>query len=1013
MPRKKNKRTIMEMKKTWVLALALASTLAAAGGQNNYSAETVKKVEQIVSATLPQNLRIGSVKVKQMSDSAGKVWVNLAENYSHASFAPTDVSSIESQVKSMLGTKNKVVLLINGAKATDYFFGYDKKYARRHAPFVTEVDAYKHCKSGLDGNIVALWQSHGRYYDAGLNRWEWQRPRLFQTVEDLYPTSYVLPFLMPMLENAGAYVWNPRERDTHTAEVIVDNDGFLAQKGYYERQGAKPWTDGGKGFAYKQKVYKDYDNPFADGTYRKAATTDNQSKASWANWSADIPEDGEYAVYVSYRTLPNSCEDATYTVYYDGDKRTFKVNQKMAGGVWVYLGTFPLKKGMNEHVVTLSNYSKQKNRVVTADAVKIGGGMGNVARRPAANTPEARKKSKGLGWWCSLAKDGVNYEYVTSGYPRFAEGSRYFLQWSGFPDSVYSVTHGLSDYADDFRSRSEWVNYLAGGSQALPQRKGLGVPLDLSFAFHTDAGVTPDERIFGTQGIYRCNDFSKYADGTPRIISRDLCELVTDQIVNDLRAQFEPNWTSRGMTQENLYEIRVPEIPGMLMELLSHQNFADMRYGLDPNFRFAVSRAMYKGILKFIAKRDHRAYVVQPLAVNSFAITPTANAGKFVLSWKPTADSLETTAVAKEYEVQERIGGKGAFVRIAVVKDTKLEVEVNDNKLHSYRVVAMNEGGRSFPSETLSLGVAQQSKGTVMVVNGFTRVSAPDWIDEGHYAGFTDEIDHGVPFGQEVNYVGAQYELDRNNKWRGDDSGGWGASRGDYEGKVIVGNTFDYPRVHGKSIMKAGYSFVSASAKAVDDGVVALDPKAYVAVDMLFGKQKEVKNGRGYYPNRYKTFTPGLIKAVEQYCNGGGNVMVTGSYVATDIWKKADAKQEEKDFAQKVLGYKWGSDRISKTGRVFINPTAISQFAATENLTFNNELNDKCYCVESPDAIYRGNDNSTIIMRYEENNKSAAIACRQNGYKTVVMGFPFETVNGAETRDALMAKILGFFAKAK
>ena len=80
-----------------------------------------------------------------------------------------------------------------------------------------------------------------------------------------------------------------------------------------------------------------------------------------------------------------------------------------------------------------------------------------------------------------------------------------------------------------------------------------------------------------------------------------MCQhVVTDQIVTDLRAQFEPNWTSRGMTQENLYEIRVPEIPGMLMELLSHQNFADMRYGLDPNFRFAVSRAMYKGILKFI-----------------------------------------------------------------------------------------------------------------------------------------------------------------------------------------------------------------------------------------------------------------------------------------------------------------------------------------------------------------------------------------------------------------------------
>ena len=34
----------------------------------------------------------------------------------------------------------------------------------------------------------------------------------------------------------------------------------------------------------------------------------------------------------------------------------------------------------------------------------------------------------------------------------------------------------------------------------------------------------------------------------------------------------------------------------MLLELLSHQNFADMRYGSDPRFKFLVSRAIYKGI---------------------------------------------------------------------------------------------------------------------------------------------------------------------------------------------------------------------------------------------------------------------------------------------------------------------------------------------------------------------------------------------------------------------------------
>lgn len=91
-------------------------------------------------------------------------------------------------------------------------------------PLVTRVDAPE-APAGLDGAHIALWQSHGRYFDSKDARWKWQRGRLFGTVEDLYPQAYVLPFLVPMLENAGANVLLPRERDTMTAEIIVDNDG--------------------------------------------------------------------------------------------------------------------------------------------------------------------------------------------------------------------------------------------------------------------------------------------------------------------------------------------------------------------------------------------------------------------------------------------------------------------------------------------------------------------------------------------------------------------------------------------------------------------------------------------------------------------------------------------------------------------------------------------------------------------------------------------------------------------
>ena len=121
----------------------------------------------------------------------------------------------------------------------------------------------------------------------------------------------------------------------------------------------------------------------------------------------------------------------------------------------------------------------------------------------------------------------------------------------------------------------------------------------------------------------------------------------------------------------------------------------------------------------------------------------------------------------------------------------------------------MNDVGRSFPSETLSLGEAAGSQGDVLVVNGFTRVSAPDWFDGPDRAGFDDNKDHGVPYIQQINYLGSQYEFRRSLEWKDDDAPGFGSSRSDHETMNVAGNTFDYPAVHGEALMNAGYSFVS------------------------------------------------------------------------------------------------------------------------------------------------------------------------------------------------------------
>ena len=987
-------------------------------GAQDFGRNEINAVEHLVQSSLQKHMEIGKVKVNSMVSDGNTIVVDLNENFGQAPFTHESVAMLKNDIKQQLGSEyanSDVKITIQGNDIELYFADFDESYSRKHGSFITPQDPNRHYGKGLDKNVIALWQSHGWYFEPTLNRWEWQRGRLMQTVEDMYTQSYVVPFLIPMLENAGAYVWDARERDTHSVAVVVDNDGAHAQNGYTDANGKKKWNTGAEnGFAYLEKEYKDFENPFVTGTFRQVESVKDNKKLSTAHWDVDMPEAGEFALYISYKSLPNSVNDARYTVNDLSGAHEYDVDQTMGGGVWVYLATVQLKKGLNKDVVVLSNLSKDDKRMVTADAVKVGGGIGNIVRKVAPYTEENLAIAKENGDEKYLAKPGVNYKYVPCGNrPWFTIGSRYYLQWAGFPHEVYSTSQGINDYVDDYRSRGEWVNYLAGGSDVLPNRAGLKIPVDLSLAFHTDAGTTNDDGIIGTLGIYctmkNGKSFGTYENGTSRQLSRLYTDLVMKEICNDIRAKYEPNWTRRGLRDASYYEARVPEVPAMLLELLSHQNFADMKYGLDPAFRFDVSRAIYKGMLKFIAQRDHRDYVVQPLPVNSFAIRPLQDKGEFLLSWKPTADTQSDSADPTKYIVLERKGEGAGFVEIATTKGTEYLVEIKDNEIHSYKIIALNEGGRSFPSEVLSCGVAPGSKGTVMVVNGFTRVSAPDWFDAGTIAGFADEKDHGVPYMQQINYVGPQFEFNRSLDWRDDDAGGFGASRSSYEKQVVAGNTFDYPAIHGKAIMKAGYSFVSSSVKAVEDKEIYL--KGFKVVDFIMGKQKEVPNGSGYYPSRFKIFSNGLIDAIRDFTAQGGSLLMTGAYVGSDVWDKKNVNYMETNLAENVLGYKWLTDQASQSGEVTTVPSQFQELTDGLNFTFVNKLNDRFYAVESPDAITPSDDMGATIMRYSENNIPAGIASDRGSYRTVVLGFPFETIKDEDARESLMSDVLKFLNK--
>ena len=877
---------------------------------------------------------------------------------------------------------------------------------------------------GLSGKHIVLWHSHGRYFEQGFDRWEWQRATLFQTVEDMYTQSYVLPYLAPMLENAGAYVLMPRERDVQRNEVVVDNDrswitegpvdlgGGLRGRGVLSESGR--WQDAGVGFADPKQTYTGVENPFTMGTARMVETAATFAKSGIASteWTPDIPERGEYAVYVSYKSLPNSTSAACYTVNHLGGSTRFIVNQKMGGGTWIYLGTFEFAEGEGGSV-TLDNrtpegYKHTAGNVVTADAVRFGGGMGNIARKV---------------WTDPKKSDSVVSEASVSGFARSAEGARYWLQWAGADSSIFSQNDDKDDYKDDYMSRGDWVEWISRGSRTNPSAKGgLKIPVDLTLGFHSDAGVTPNDSIVGTLAIYTSRSENKTAlpNGESRTTSRDFADMVQSQIVNDIQAQFDSLWSRRSVWDRSYRESRTPSSPSMLLELLSHQNFADMKYGLDPSFRFSVARSVYKGMLKYLSSRYGTSYVVQPLPVGSMGVKFSTDGKKAIISWAPSDDPLEPTADPSGYLLHTRIDD-GGFDRGVKIKDIRrsgdlltTEVLIQPGHIYSFRVTAYNDGGLGFTSETVSIGRPAEGDMTkkVLVVNNFDRVSAPTFVDTPTYAGFNNRIDSGVPYIKDIAYIGDMYQFNRGLEWLDDDNPGFGASDMHRAGEIIAGNTFDYAAVHGKPMLKAGYPFYSCSNETfAQDSTFRSDAWT---VDLICGKQVTTTVGSGMQQN-FTVFTSEMQDALRSFTSAGGNVLVSGAYIGTDIWDsiypaEIDSVFRENSikFVRTVLGYKWMSNVSTRRAEVKGVSNPMVSFG---NYSFTNEPNELIYSVESPDGIVPASSKGKTVLRYADTGISAGVCFEGEGYRTVCLGFPIETIREEKNIDEIITTTLDFFKK--
>lgn len=1014
-------------------------------------------VNDKVLSWIPSNMNPGGLRVNSVKPDAGNrvARIGLNENFTYLPVTQELIKELSNEVSHALPDSIKdyrIELKVRDRGLAYYITKVDKLPADRRVnpPFVRERNSAWVPKKGMAGDVVALWHSHGRYYKNG--SWQWQRPLLFGTVEDLFPTSFILNYAVPMIENAGGYVMLPRERDLNSEEVIIDNDtnpsgAIYSQSTYKEQNGIRKWATGElDGFIYDLPDFRDTENPFENGTYRQTQTV-SSGAPSVAAWYADIPKDGEYAVYISYKSLPESTTDARYSVNYSGGTREFSVNQSMGGGTWIYLGTFPLEAGYSdsEPVVTLTNISGDPGKVLTADAVKIGGGMGNIARSPRRSdllydpsTPDDFEDSSNIssGQYDTeeseeadddedgdddeegdddeviVADDDLDVEepavpvmqtvpkgpaptFRTSGMPRFAEGSRYWLHWAGAPESVYSPYHGSDDYKDDYTSRGNWVNWLAGGSRNVPGLKGLKIPIDAVMALHTDAGKRSDDSFVGTLGIYYTNSGDSYTDGTPRINSRMLTDILMRQITNDIRQTWEPSWTRRSMWDKSYVEARVPEVPTALIELMSHQNFADMQYGLDPQFQFTVGRSIYKALARFISERKDRDLVIQPLPVKDFFIVRTKKK-HFRLSWKPVEDKLEKSANPTHYLIYERSGDELGFHFLGQTRDTHYEIVTADDEIHSFRIIAANEGGLSFPSETLALRENETNDKPVLIINGFDRVSAPMSYKDGDSAGFDADKDFGVPYIRDVQFTGYQTEFRRSA------GESFGRSGDNYAPRIIAGNTFDYPYVHGDAIMKAGQGFVSASLGAVESGHVRLED--YKVIDLILGKQKATTTGRGNLGFRYGLYPEKLRKELKGFLKNGGRLILSGEYVTGAV--DSVINEPAREFAAEVLGIEKNTDvGRPRNGKVETELKAIASGFRDRTYKYSNSLNESQYIVSDPDPI-KIVGNGKIILNFTDSNGAAGVLTEYGRGRSAIFSIPFESISDPNQRTLLMVEIL-------
>lgn len=504
----------------------------------------------------------------------------------------------------------------------------------------------------LSGRSIIFSPGHGTYKKTSSSPWRFQRGIVHDLREDIHTNEIFIEYIQRYLANAGARVESVRERSFQENEVIVDN----GSSGYSETGSWSSSTSNPKHYG---------------ANYRYASVSQNETAT--AEFRPNIPEAGRYPVYIWISKGSSRSDDARFTVYHSGGETQVTLDQNDYGDHFVFIGDFHFEKGSQGRVV-LSNQGSDSSKVVVADAVRFGGGIG------------------------------------ASGLPRWQEAAKVFLPHRGFQSTRGDVT-----------IRPIYARFLAGGSTTEWRRDFL------YFALHSNAsgsssatatGLSTFSYSNGRNPSWGSSGAAHYPSNPSPLVNESdaLRDSVQREVLAAIRASLRPGWRDRGLHKMNFGELReCRTMPSALIELGFHDNVDDTALLKNPAFRHQSARAIYKGIIKYWAPGT----AIIPMPPTALTMR-NLGGGSVRVSWREVLDPLESSAVPTQYKVYTSRNGRGFDNGTIVTGTTTVISNLTDGEQIFVRVAAMNAGGESLP--TVVGGSLVGAPTDVLIVDGFDRL---------------------------------------------------------------------------------------------------------------------------------------------------------------------------------------------------------------------------------------------------------------------------------------------------